>query len=127
MGNRTHWIKSGLVNQYIPFYAEVAGIESGAVVTRQRGPNSGTTMDTPTIVADGAREGLYRILVDEDTTISTGEETEAMILIIDHANLAIPVEIHIMLYDNISVNTKKTNDTPMLGDGTVGNLWRGNP
>lgn len=118
-------IESGVVDQRVPFYTGVSGLASGSTVYRQRGVNAAAAMSTPDIVEDGTVPGLYRLLLDEDTTISAGKSTEMMTLIITHASLANPIPLKVLIYDELSANVLSMNSAPVQGTGTSGDKWRG--
>lgn len=120
------WLESGVIDQRVPFYTGATGLASGSTVRRQRGTNASAAMTTPDIVEDATVVGLYRLLLDEDTTITTGKTTEIMTLIITNSTLnGVSLAIAVQLYDALSVDVAKMNGTPLLGSGTSGDHWRG--
>ena len=60
-------------------YDDTNTVVTGATVSsviRRRGTGDDTAMDTPTVTEEG--NGFYSLVVDEDTTITTGLVREAM-------------------------------------------------
>lgn len=99
-------IPSGSTAHYVPFIA----VDSTDKVTRETGLSSFTVyrkrengtltaMTTPTVVEDSSSNapGVYRLLLDEDTTIGAGNDTEVMTLHITHAGME-PVTMTVNLY-----------------------------
>lgn len=99
-------IASGTTDQYIYFVA----VDATDFVTRETGLSSFTVyrsrdggtaaaMTTPTINETDATNmpGVYELLLDEDTTVAAGNDTEEMALHITHAGMA-PVTRTIELY-----------------------------
>lgn len=72
---------------------------SSFTVYRSRNGGTATAYTTPTIAEIDATNmpGLYSLVVDEDTTITSGDDEESYILRITHAGMA-PVTIEIELY-----------------------------
>ena len=99
-------IASGNVTTYIAFVAVDAtdlktretGL-TGFTVYRSRNNGTATVFTTPTVAEASAANmpGDYWLLVDEDTTIAAGADTEEMMLHITHASMA-PVTRTIELY-----------------------------
>jgi hypothetical protein len=118
-------LESGVVDQRIPFYTGSTGLASGSTVYRQRGTNAAAAMTTPDIVEDATVAGLYRLLLDEDTTITAGKSTEALTIVITHASLANPIVLKVVLYDALKANVKQINSHGVTGTGTSGDLWKG--
>lgn len=99
-------LPSGVVDQYIYFVAvdstDFATRETGLssfTVYRSRDGGAAAAMTTPTINETDATNmpGVYELLVDEDTTIAAGNDSEEMVLHITHAGMA-PVTRTIELY-----------------------------
>lgn len=99
-------IPSGVTDQYIYFVA----VDSTDYVTRETGLSSFTVyrsrngaaaaaMTTPTINETDTTNmpGVYELLLDEDMTIGTGNDSEEMVFHITHAGMA-PVTRTIELY-----------------------------
>lgn len=99
-------IASGTTDQIIYFFAADAadfntpetGLSSFTVY-RSRNTTTATAMTTPTITQVDASNmpGIYTLLMDEDMTIGSGNDTEEMIFFITHAGMA-PVRRVIELY-----------------------------
>lgn len=99
-------IASGVTDQYVYFVAvdatDFASRETGLTtftVYRSRNGAAAAVMTTPTINETDATNmpGVYELLLDEDMTIGTGNDTEAMVFHITHAGMA-PVTLEIELY-----------------------------
>lgn len=71
---------------------------SSFTVYRARDVNASAAMTTPTVVEIDAtnQPGVYRLLLDEDTTIAAGNDVEHMVFTITHAGMA-PVTKEICL------------------------------
>lgn len=99
-------IPSGVTDQYIYFVAvdatDFATRETGLssfTVYRSRNGGAAAAMTTPTIneVDSTNMPGVYELLLDEDMTIGTGNDSEEMVFHITHAGMA-PVTRTIELY-----------------------------
>jgi hypothetical protein len=99
-------IASGVTDQYIYFVAvdatDFATRETGLssfTVYRSRNGGTAAAMTTPTINETDATNmpGVYELLLDEDMTIDSGDETQEMAFHITHAGMA-PVTRTIELY-----------------------------
>lgn len=99
-------IPSGVTNQYVYFVAvdatDYATRETGLssfTVYRSRNGAAAAAMTTPTINETDATNmpGVYELLLDEDMTIGSGNDTEAMVFHITHGGMA-PVTLEIELY-----------------------------
>lgn len=142
-------IASGVTDQYVYFVA----VDSANLVTRKTGLSSFTVyrsrnggaaaaFTTPTINETDSSNmpGVYELLLDEDMTIDSGDETQEIVLHITHAGMA-PVTRTIELYrpkitagytlsvesdgDLTKVNTldghtAQTGDTYALANGSQG-------
>jgi hypothetical protein len=132
-------IPSGTTDQVVYFVA-VDGTDlhtretglSSFTVYRSRNGAAAAAMTTPTINETDATnmQGVYQLLLDEDTTIDAGNDTEQMVLHITHAGMD-PVTTIVELYrpkitlgntltvaadgDLSEVNTL-TGHTPQTGD-----------
>lgn len=122
-------IPSGVTDQYIYFVA----VDSTDYVTRETGLSSFTVyrsrngdaaaaMTTPTIneVDSTNMPGVYELLLDEDTTIDSGDHSQEMVLHITHAGMA-PVTRTIELFDPLSVLTTQMTEA-YSSDGTAPTL-----
>lgn len=99
-------IPSGTTDQYIYFIAVDAtdlktrepGL-SGFTVYRSRNGGAAAAMTTPTVseTDDTNMQGVYELLLDEDMTIGSGNDSEEMIFHITQAAMA-PVDRTIELY-----------------------------
>lgn len=99
-------IPSGTTDQYIYFVAVDAtdlktretGL-TGFTVYRSRNNGTATAMTTPTTTEPSSANmpGVYGLLLDEDMTIGSGNDSEEMAFHISHANMA-PVTRVIELY-----------------------------
>lgn len=99
-------IESGTTTRYIYFVAvdatDFATRETGLAsftVYRSRNGGVAAAMTTPTINETDSTNmpGVYELLVDEDTTIGAGNDSEEMVFHITHAGMA-PVTRTIELY-----------------------------
>ena len=99
-------IPSGATDQYVFFYAadatDLATAETGLssfTVYRSRNGGTSTTYTSPTVqeIDSTNRQGLFRLLIDEDTTIASGSDSEEYAITITHAGMA-PVHRVIELY-----------------------------
>ena len=86
-------IASGTVDQFVGFYAGTAADAStpatgltSFTVKYSRNGGTYTTYTTPTTSEKG--DGLYELLLDEDTTIDAGNSTEAYDIVISHGSMA---------------------------------------
>ena len=117
-------IQSGVTTKYIYFFAVDAtdfttpetGLSSFTVY-RSRNGGTAAAMTTPTINETDATNmpGVYELLVDEDTTIDAGDDTQEMAFHISHAGMA-PVTRTIELY------RPKVTAGYTLGVGSDGDL-----
>lgn len=99
-------IESGAVNKYLHFVAVDAtdlktrktGL-TGFTVYRSRNGGVSTAMTTPTVAEVDATNmpGVYNLLLDEDTTIAAGNDSEEMALHISQTSMA-PVTRVVELY-----------------------------
>lgn len=90
-------IPSGVITEYIYFVAldstDLVTRETGLAtftVYRSRNGGAATLYTTPTIAEISAANmpGVYALLIDEDTTIDAGYDTQEMCLHITHAGMA---------------------------------------
>ena len=118
-------IPSGVTDQYIYFIA----VDDTDYVTRETGLSSFTVyrsrngaaaaaMTTPTIneVDSTNLPGVYELLLDEDMTIASGNDSEAMVFHITHAGM-LPVTKEIELY-RIKITAGNTLGVESDGDVT---------
>lgn len=134
-------IASGVTDQYIYFVAvdatDLKTRETGLAtwtVYRSRNGGAAVAMTTPTIteVSSANMPGVYELLLDEDMTIDSGDETQEMCFHITHSGMA-PVTRVIELYrpkitagETITVSSgiasadvKKINAATVTGDGNA--------
>ena len=99
-------IPSGVTDQYVYFIAvdstDLTTRETGLTtftVYRSRNGAAAAAMTTPTINEVDATNmpGVYELLLDEDMTIGSGNDSEAMVFHITQASMA-PVTLEIELY-----------------------------
>lgn len=99
-------LPSGVTDQYIYFVAvdatDLSTRETGLTtftVYRSRNGGVAAAMTTPTINEVDATNlpGVYELLVDEDTTLDSGDDTQEMVFHITHAGMA-PVTRTIELF-----------------------------
>lgn len=99
-------IPSGVTDQVVAFVAvdstDFTTRETGLTsftVYRSRNGGTATAMTTPTVSELDATNmpGVYTLLLDEDMTIGSGNDSEAMVFHITQASMA-PVTIEIELY-----------------------------
>lgn len=98
--------QSGITDQYIPFVAldstDLKTRETGLssfTVYRSRNGGAATAFTTPTVTELSAANmpGVYALLLDEDMTIDSGNDSEAVVLHITQASMA-PVTLMYELY-----------------------------
>jgi hypothetical protein len=121
-------IESGVVDQRWPFLSTPGLLAAGSfTVRRQRGTAASAPWSTtPDIVEDSNCPGLYRILVNEGTTITTGKSTESFTLYITHPSLGgVPIVLFLTIYDALRANAVQMNSSPIFGSGTAGDEWEG--
>lgn len=120
-------LASGVSDQYIYFEAQdpysgvlLTGL-SGFTVHRSRNGNAAAAFTTPTINETDSSNmpGVYELLMDEDMTIDSGDETQEMIISIAQASMK-PVRRVIELYrPKITVGETLTVASGALGANTV--------
>lgn len=123
-------IPSGVTDQYIYFVA-VDSVDyvtrktgfgaTGWTVYRSRNTTTATVFTTPTIaeVDTTNMPGVYVLLLDEDMTIGSGNDSEEMAFHITHANMA-PVTRTIELYrEKITQGETLTVTSSALGANTI--------
>ena len=101
-------IPSGVTDQYVYFrmfdatdhITPETGLSSFTVY-RSRDGGAATAWTTPTVneTSSANMPGLYELLVDEDTTLSAGNDSEVLAIHVTHAG-ADPVVIPVELYRN---------------------------
>lgn len=120
-------IASGVVDQYVYFYAGQVGL-TPFTVYRSRNGGASAAMTTPTINETDATNmpGVYELLLDEDMTLATNNITEQMVFFVTAPGME-PQFIEVELYDpaNYSVDVASLNGTALLGTGTAADKWRG--
>lgn len=120
-------IPSGVTDQYIYFVA----VDSADLKTRETGLSSFTVyrsrnggaaaaMTTPTINETDATNmpGVYELLLDEDMTIDSGDDTQEMCFHIAHAGMA-PVTRVIELYRPPVTSGQTLNVSAGVGEASV--------
>ena len=116
-------LESGKITQRVAFYLpgqpNLVATGGGFTVTKQKNTTTASAYTTPDIVEDSFKPGLYRLLVDESTTITSGETFESILLIVEHAYLAVPVQIRICLYDALRVDVRKVLGTAVIVGGAA--------
>ena len=142
-------IASGVTDQYVYFVAvdatDFTTRETGLssfTVNRSRNGGARAAMTTPTINQTNSANmpGVYELLLDEDMTIGSGNETEAMAFHITHSGMA-PVTLQIELFrpkitagytlgvesdgdltkvNTLNGHTAQTGDTYALANGATG-------
>lgn len=123
-------IDSGATDQFVYFLAldggssYLTGLSSGFTVYRQRGSNSPAAMTTPTITEVDASNlpGLYKLLVDEDTTITTGKYSEEMVFRITNAGGGmLPATASTAIFDvALQDDWKEDGRLDLILDGAAG-------
>lgn len=91
-----HFVESGKTDKRVYFQA-ASGLSS-FTVNRSRNADSFTAMTTPTVSELGST-GVYSVLIDEDTTVGSGD-SEPMILLVTAAGMAatlLPIALHTTL------------------------------
>lgn len=121
-------IPSGTTDQYIYFVAVDAtdlstretGL-SGFTIYRSRDGGLATSWTTPTVNETSSTNmpGVYELLLDEDTTVAAGNDSEEMCIHITHASMA-PVTRVIELYRNVVTSGETL--TVSSGGATVGSI-----
>ena len=139
-------IPSGVVDQYIYFVAVDAtdyvtretGLSSFTVV-RSRNGAADATYTTPTIteIDNTTMPGVYALLLDEDMTIGSGNDSEEVAIHITHSGMA-PVTRTFELYRSkitqgetltvtvagkVDDNIESVNGTTVTGAGTEADPW----
>ncbi len=122
-------IKSGTTDQYIYFVAvddtDFSTRETGLTgfsVVRSRNGSAITSMTSPSVLemSAGSAPGVYRLLLDEDMTMTAGNDTEEMIFHITHASMA-PVTRTIELFrNNVDAISGSTTAADNLEASTAG-------
>lgn len=125
-------IPSGVVDQYLYFVA----VDSTDYVTRETGLSSFTVYrarngaaaaayTTPTVaeVSSANMPGVYSLLLDEDMTIGSGNDSEEVVLHITQASMA-PVTIKFELYRNVVTAGETLTVASGVGDADV-EKWLG--
>lgn len=100
-------VPSGTTDQYLYFAAydavDFTTLKTGLssfTVYRARNGGSATAFTTPTVaeVSSANMPGIYSLLLDEDMTITSGNEEEEMVFRITASGMA-PVSMKISLFD----------------------------
>jgi len=118
-------LSSGTIDQFIYFVA----LDSADFTTRETGFSSFTvysslnggavtTFTTPTIneTGSGTMVGVYELLVDENVTITSGNDEEELCIHITHAGMA-PVSRTITIYrPKFTEGSTQTNDFDAAND-----------
>ena len=121
-------IPSGTTDRYIYFVAvdsaDFSSRETGLssfTVYRSRNGGAAAAMTTPTINETDSTNmpGVYELLLDEDTTIGAGNDSEEMCLHITHTGMA-PVTRTIELY---RPETTEGNTLDVTSTGAAGIDW----
>ncbi|MCK5605656.1 hypothetical protein KAR91_27425, partial [Candidatus Pacearchaeota archaeon] len=119
-------IPSGVIDQYIYFIAvDITDLKtretglSSFTVYRSRNGAAAAVMTTPTINETDATNmpGVYELLLDEDMTIGSGNDSEAMVFHITQASMA-PVSREIELY-RPKITEGNTLDVTATGGGGI--------
>ena len=123
-------IKSGSTTEYVYFVAvdatDLKTRETGLTtftVYRSRNGAAAAAMTTPTVNEVDATNmpGVYELLVDEDTTLGAGNDSEEMVFHITQASMA-PVTRSVEIYrtnvDAISGDTTAADNLELMYDGT---------
>jgi hypothetical protein len=138
-------LPSGTIDQYIYFVAVDAtdyvtretGLASFTVV-RSRNGAADATYTTPTVaeIDNTTMPGVYALLLDEDMTIDSGDDSQEVCLHITHAGMA-PVTRMFELYrpkitvggtltvasGEANANIQSINDVALTGAGSGGDPW----
>jgi hypothetical protein len=116
-------ILSGIIDQYVYFTA-VPGL-TGLTVAVAKDATSFTNMTTPTITEMGS-DGDYALLMDEQTTIGTGNVFENVrVKVLSGTTVVSRFEFVLADPSAQDTNVVSINGTTVLGAGTSGDLWRG--
>jgi hypothetical protein len=139
-------VPSGTVDQWIYLVAvdatDLVTRETGLAsftVYRSRNGGSATAMTTPTVteVSSSNMPGVYKLLMDEDMTIDSGDDNQEMLFHISHAGMA-PVDRIIELYrakstvgrtanvstgGRIEANVEEVLDEQLQEDGSTSTNW----
>lgn len=117
-------LASGVTDQYIYFVTVDASdlstrVDTGLnfVVKRSRNGGAWATYVTPTINStDTGGDGIWELLVDEDTTIDAGDFTQEMVIHIeDTGGRVAPVTRIIELFKPLGVDTGAANRLGTFG------------
>ena len=107
-------VQSGLTTEVLP-YVTYPGLSTAAfTVDRSRGGAALAAMTTPTVTDLG--DGLYTLLLDEDTTITAGKYTEPMDFVIKHTSLLQPIHAQIELFLPSSLEVIETEGSITRAD-----------
>lgn len=133
-------IESGATTRYVYFYAvdatDLKTPETGLssfTVYRSRNGGAAAAYTTPTINETDSSNmpGVYELLVDEDTTIGSGNDSEEYVVHISHAGMA-PVVRTIELYrpkitlgETIGVTSGAVDDVTLVATTTTNTDMRG--
>lgn len=133
-------IPSGVTDQYIYFVAvDSADLKtretglSGFTVYRSRNNGAATAMTTPTVTEIDTTNmpGVYTLLVDEDTTIDAGDDSQEMVFHITATGMA-PVTRTIEIYrpkvtagETINVSSGSVNNVTTVATTTTNTDMRG--
>lgn len=136
---------SGVTDQFLYFVAvdatDLTTRETGLssfTVYRSRNGAAAVAMTTPTVNETDSSNmpGVYELLLDEDMTIGSGNDSEDMVFHITQASMA-PVTMTVELYrpkvtagETLTVssgivesNVKEVNDVTVTGIGTDADPW----
>jgi len=136
-------IASGVTDQVIYFVGATGGARvtglSSFTVYRSRNGGAATAMTTPTVteVSSANMPGVYTLLLDEDMTIDTGDDTQAMVFQITASGMdAVTREIElyrpkvtigetivVSVAGQADANIQYVNNVQVAGTGAVGDEW----
>lgn len=133
-------IPSGVTDQYIYFVAvdstdlktRETGL-SGFTVYRSRNNGAATAMTTPTVAEIDVTNmpGVYTLLLDEDTTIDAGDDSQEMVFHITATGMA-PVTRTVEIYrpkvtagETINVSSGSVNNVTTVATTTTNTDMRG--
>ncbi len=108
-------LESGLTDQRIPFYAPSSGLANMKAWV-QRGGNTAILMTTPTFTQDSLVPELWRLLLDEQTTITAGKTTESLGVLITADGMT-PLLLRVVLYKNLKVDIRDVLTSGTLQSG----------
>jgi len=118
----SQWVQSGQLDQVV-FFNAPPGLGTW-VVNGAKGDAAAAAFTTPTVteLGVGTMPGCYKLLLDEQTTITAGKATEMLKLYISAGGWA-GVSVEVTLFDNLPSDLQKiagSDDFQVAGVGGQG-------